>query len=165
LKLNIEELKNSPEGTKEIYFNEKVDELENDFPVEASLTAKTKACGINIKGNVNTKLKLVCDRCSEEYVYSINVKVDEDFVTDSFINANQKEYELNPSQFVEELQGRDEIDINDFLYQTVILEVPFKKICDESCQGSEALQKAISEKFVDERLEVFKTFSENNYID
>jgi len=165
LKLNIEELKNSAEKSKNIYFNEKIAELESDFPVEANLVAKITTGGVNIQGNVKTQINLTCDRCSQDYVYSINVNVDENFVNESFINAEQKEYELNSSQFVEELQGRDEIDINDFLYQTVILEVPFKKICEESCQGSEALQKAISEKFIDERLEVFKTFSENNHIE
>lgn len=158
-------MQNKPEQMMDITFQEKIKELENDIPVDAVLNVAVTGYGVNIKGHVKTDLKLVCDRCLGEYDYNVDVDVDEDFVNESIVSDDQKEYELIKGQFVEELKGRDEIDINDFLYQTIILEIPTKKICKDSCEGSEALQKIKSEKFIDERLEVFKSFSENNYSD
>jgi len=163
LKINIKELQNLPEMKRDIIFQEKINELDNDNPVEATLSIVATSYGVNIKGHVKTKLKLVCDRCLGEYDYNVEVDADEDFVNESIISDDQKEYELTKGQFVEELKGRDEIDITDFLYQTIILEIPFKKICKDSCEGSEAYKKINSEKYIDERLEVFKSFSENNY--
>lgn len=152
-----------PEKAMDITFQEKIKELENDIPVDAVLNVSVTGYGVNIKGHVKTDLKLVCDRCIEEYDYNVDVKVDEDFVNENVVAGDQKEYELTKGQFVEELKGREEIDITDFLYQTIILEIPPKKICKESCEGSEEYKKINSEKFIDERLEVFKSFSENNY--
>lgn len=163
MKINIKELQNLPEMKRDIIFQEKINELDNDNPVEATLSIVATSYGVNIKGHVKTKLKLVCDRCLGEYDYNVEVDADEDFVNESIISDDQKEYELTKGQFVEELKGRDEIDITDFLYQTIILEIPFKKICKDSCEGSEAYKKINSEKYIDERLEVFKSFSENNY--
>lgn len=163
MKINIKELQNLPEQMMDITFQEKINELENDVPVEAVLNVAITGYGVNIRGHVKTDLKLVCDRCLEEYDYNVDVEVDEDFVNESVVSSDQKEYELTKGQFVEELKGRDELDINDFLYQTIILEIPPKKICKDSCEGSDAYKKINSEKYIDERLEVFKSFSENNY--
>lgn len=165
MKINIKELQNIPEKNVNISFQEKIQELENDIPVDAVLNVAVTGYGVNIKGHVKTDLKLRCDRCLGEYDYNVDVDVDEDFVNESIVSGEQKEYELTKGQFVEELRGRDEIDINDFLYQTIILEIPSKKICNDSCEGSEAYQKIKNEKYIDERLEVFKSFSENNYSD
>lgn len=163
MKITIKELQNLPDKKKNIVFKEIIKELENDVIVEAVLSVKATDYGINIKGSVKTDLNLACDRCLEEYNYHVAVDADEDFVFESVISGEQKEYELTKGQLVEELKGREEIDITDFLYQTIILEIPQKKICKDTCEGSEAYQKIISEKYIDERLEVFKTFSENNF--
>ena len=163
MKINIKELLNLPEKALDITFQERIKELENNTAVDAILNVAVTAYGVNIKGHVKTGLKLVCDRCLAEYDYNIDVDVDEDYVTESIISGEHKEYELTKGQFIEELKGRDEIDITDFLYQTIILEIPQKKICKDTCKGSESYQKIISEKYIDERLEVFKSFSENNY--
>lgn len=146
-----------------IVFQEKIKDLENDVPVDVVLTVKATPYGISIEGHVSTDLKLLCDRCLEEYSLHVDSDVNENFVYGSIVPCDKKEYELTEGQFVEELNGKDEIDITDFLYQTIILEIPTQKICKESCEGSEEYKKAISEKFVDERLEVFKSFLENNH--
>ncbi len=168
MKINIKELQNSPEKSINISFHEVIKELENDTPVLANLNITATNYGINIKGKVQTELKLICDRCLEEYSYFIDAEIEESFVNESIHPEEQKEYELSKGQFVEELKGREEIDITDFLYQSVVLEIPIKKICNEECEGAKEYKKLISEKMhekIDERLEVFKSFSENNFIE
>lgn len=165
MKINIKELQNLPEKKVSITFQEKLNELETDNTVKAELDIEHKNYGINVSGNVKADIKLVCDLCLEEYDYHIDVDVNEDIVFDSIVPPDQKEYELTKGQFVEELNNREEIDITDFVYQTVILEIPTQKICNDTCEGSEAYQKIKNEKYIDERLEVFKSFSENNFRD
>lgn len=163
MKINIKELHNLPEKQVSINFEEVIDELENNTPVKAILTATVNIYGINLKGRMQTDIKLSCDRCLQEFDYHIDTEINEDFVNNDIVPDDKKEYELKGGEFAEELKGREEIDITDLLYQTAILEIPTKKICKDSCSGSEAYQKIISEKFIDERLEVFKSFSENNF--
>lgn len=149
----------------ELEFHEIIEDLESNLPVHASLKAKASSYGVNISGYVETDINLVCDRCLEEYVYHVEVEVNEDFVNDNIVPEDAKEYELKEGQFAEELKGKNEIDITNFLYQIVILEIPYQKVCKESCEGSEEYKKINSEikdNNIDERLEVFKTFLDNN---
>jgi len=161
LKINITELQNQPEGQMNIVFQEAIKELESEVPIDAVLKLTATTFGVNVSGHVTTELKLACDRCLQEFTFHVDVDVNEDFVSESVVPPDKKEYELKERQFVEELDGKDEIDITDFLYQIVILEIPTQKICKDACKGSEEYQKIISEKYIDERLEVFKSFSEN----
>ena len=55
-----------------------------------------------------------------------------------------------------DLNGADEIDIYDLLYQSVILQLPNKQVCGINCKGGKFLRD--DEKFIpDERMAVFKT--------
>lgn len=165
LKINIKELQNLPEKELEIVFQEKIQGVEAEYPVKANLKVSLASYGVNIKGHLETDLQLQCDRCLQNYTYHIGTEFNEDFVNESVVPCDTKEYELTEGQFVDELRDKDEIDISDFLYQTVVLETPTQKICKDTCLGSEAYQKLSSEKYIDERLEVFKSFSENNFND
>ena len=51
-----------------------------------------------------------------------------------------------------------EIDIYDLLYQSVILNLPNKKVCGINCKGKEFLSE---ENMIDPRLEVFKNIQIN----
>ena len=54
-----------------------------------------------------------------------------------------------------DLDGKDEIDIYDLLYQSVILNLPNKKVCGINC--NEGLFVSEEEyKIPDERMSVFK---------
>ena len=43
------------------------------------------------------------------------------------------------------------------MYQSVILNIPNKLVCDINCKGSEKLNEYIKTDFTDPRLEIFKT--------
>ena len=51
------------------------------------------------------------------------------------------------------LQGAEDIDIYDLLYQSVILNLPNKKVCGINCNGDKFLKE---EDLSDPRLDVFK---------
>ena len=59
--------------------------------------------------------------------------------------------------FAVDLDGAREIDLTDLMYQTLILSLPNKFVCDINCNGDEAINKYIKKELQDPRLEIFKT--------
>lgn len=164
MKIKIKDLKNSEEKSQVISFNKKIEQLENHDKVKANLKVTFTPFKVTITGHAATELVFECDRCLEKYNFSVDVTIDEDFVFDSFVDFGAKEHEIKSGQFVEELAGREEIDVEDFLYQIIMLQTPTQKICKPSCLGSKEYQEHRAVKNIDERLEVFKSFSENNAV-
>ncbi len=160
MKINIEELESIPDKTITLNFNEKISELENDSPVSGTLTISSTGYGAEVEGHVATDIVLECDRCLERFTYHIDVDIDEKFVKDRIISEERNEIELTSEDFVEELKGSKEIDVTDLVYQSIILNVPTKKLCDIECEGTEEYQKLIKEKPIDPRLEIFKKLSD-----
>ena len=78
------------------------------------------------------------------------------FAKGSVFDDEKQEVEIKEGQFVTDLNGADEIDIYDLLYQSVILELPNKKVCGINCK-EDFFEKDDSFKVHDERMDIFKT--------
>ena len=89
----------------------------------------------------------------KEFDYELDFVVDEMFAKDKLLEDYGQEFELKDGQFVTDLDGADEIDIYDLLYQSVILNLPNKKVCGINCNGDKFLKE---ENLSDPRLDVFK---------
>ena len=99
---------------------------------------------------------LTCDLCLKEFEKELKIKVEEFFTKYSLNESYDNEFELKQDGFIEDLDGKNEIDITDFVYQSVILNIPNKLVCDINCKGDENLNKYIKTDFTDPRLELFK---------
>ena len=164
LKIKLENINSSPEGCLDIYFNDYINGVNLDKKVTANLTAKACGADILVNGNINAKVILQCDRCLENYVQDINIEINEKFVKNPIFSTEHGEYELSGGQFVEELGDIEEIDVDELIYQLIVLEIPNKNLCRVDCPGIIEFQDDAdknSDKYIDERLEVFKRFSEN----
>jgi len=64
-----------------------------------------------------------------------------------------KETELKDGQFMTDLNGTNEIDIYDLLYQSVILNLPNRKVCGINCNRDNFF---VEEEISDSRMDVFK---------
>ncbi|MCD7779748.1 MAG: DUF177 domain-containing protein, partial [Candidatus Gastranaerophilales bacterium] len=106
---------------------------------------------------INALLNLTCDICLEEFTKEFNINVEEFFTKYNLNDSNDKEFEIKQNSFIEDLNGSDEIDIKDFVYQCVILHIPNKLVCGINCKGNEKVKKYLKTDFSDPRLEVFKT--------
>jgi uncharacterized protein len=161
LKVNLKDLKYKFNETLKIDFCEKIPDIDSDKvtgKIEVSLTPY----GADVHGKVETKVKLQCDRCLEEFEYLLTADINEKFVqTPSVdIEKNSKEIELKEEDFVQVLNSEKEIDISDLVYQTLILNLPFKKLCSSDCKGIEAYIPTIEEDNIDPRLKIFKKLSD-----
>ena len=150
--IKIEDIED--EGILEFDFDDDIKELE-DCHVSAELEFRAMGDFIEVRGNAEGKITLECDRCLNKYSYDLNFDIDETFAKKSLLDEYGNEVELSNGQFVTDLDGAEEIDVYDLLYQSVILALPNKKVCGINC--NEGLFVSEDEyKPRDSRMDVFK---------
>lgn len=154
-KILIDDIENAPNKCLDIDFDEVIEDIPSKEPVKAHLKIKSLGDFIEITGNVKANLTLECDLCLKEFEYKLNEEIDEMFAKKALQEEYGQETEIKDGQFVTDLEGKNEIDIYDLLYQSVILNIPNKKVCGINCNKG-VFQT--DEEFVEEdpRMEVFK---------
>ena len=151
--VTIDEIENSANKTVCYDFSSKIKDFDSDGDISASLELKSIGDFIEVCGNVKGILNLECDLCLKPFKYNLDFNIDELFAKHSLYNDYSQEIELKEGQFVTDLNGAGEIDIYDLLYQSVILNLPNKKVCGINCNGNDFLRE---EEMLDPRMEVFK---------
>ena len=152
-KIQIEDIEKEVNGTMFYEFNEFMEE----FGAEISADLQLKSLGqfIEISGTAQGKLKLICDRCLNEYEYDLDIDIDETFAKHSLQDEYSQEFELPRGQFRTDLNGEKEIDIYDLLYQSVILALPNKKVCGINCNEDMFMSDENYHEH-DSRMDIFK---------
>jgi len=152
--IKIEDIENAPNKTILLEFEENIEEIASKNPIKANLEITSLGDYIQIQGEVQGSVTLECDLCLKEYEYELDFEIDEIFVKNSMMEEYGADTELKDGQFVTDLYGSKDIDIYDLLYQSVILDLPNKKVCGINCkEGSFALD---NETETDPRLAIFK---------
>ena len=152
-KVKIKEIENEPNKILKCDFEFEIEEL--SASVESSLVFKSLGEFIEVKGNVKGKINLECDICLTPFVQDLDFDVNEMYAKTSLYSEYGGEVELRGDQFVTDLNGANEIDVYDLLYQSVILSLPNKKVCGINCNEGSFITDEEYEP-VDERLEIFK---------
>jgi uncharacterized protein len=151
-KISIEDIEN--EGVLEFDFDDDIKELENCH-ISAEIDFRAMGEFIEAKGHAEGKVTLECDRCLNKFDYNLDFDIDETFAKNTLLDEYGSELELSNGQFVTDLEGAEEIDVYDLLYQSVILALPNKKVCGINC--NEGLFVSEDEiKTHDTRMDVFK---------
>lgn len=158
--ITLEQIQNSPEGKVSINFCQIIEEINPKKEIEATLEAVLKGACVEITGDIEALLELECDRCLKKFNQSISISVKEVFTTVDAFDYSHNEIELKNDNFVVELGSEGEIDIVDLIYQSVLLNLPSKKICNENCVGVAAFEQLQNNR-IDPRLAVFKNISED----
>lgn len=149
----IEDIENAPNKIVNCKFEEKIDGIDSVGPISAELELKSLGDFIEVTGHVRGLLKLECDLCLKEFEYNLDFDIDEMYAKNALLDDYGQETELKEGQFITDLNGDDKIDIYDLLYQSVILNIPNKKVCGINCNGDKFLQE---EDLSDPRMDVFK---------
>ena len=159
--LLLEDLEKAENKTLYCTFDEKIEGIDCVTPIHAELCAKSLGEFIEITGYIKGTVTLECDLCLEKFNYDLDFDIDEMYSKGSLLgdyDESGQEFELKEGQFVTDLNGVKEIDIYDLLYQSVILNLPNKKVCGINCKGRNFLSE---ENIPDPRLEVFKNIQIN----
>ena len=151
-KVSIDDIEQ--EGILEFDFDDDIKELQNCH-IQAELEFRAMGEFIEARGHAEGKITLECDRCLNKYVYDLNFDIDETFAKKSLLDDYGSELELSNGQFVTDLEGAEEIDVYDLLYQSVILALPNKKVCGINCNEGLFVSET-DVKIHDTRMDVFK---------
>ena len=158
--INIEDIEQSQNGEIFVDYESENKELEAPNLIKVKLTVKKISSAVNIKGEIKGWVEKICDRCLKNFKYEIDIKVNETLSLKPLFDYSNKEIRLEEGQFEEEILDSDEIDIDNFVYQTVTLNFPNKIVCDINCNGSIEIKK---EEFIqDPRLEIFNKLKKDN---
>jgi uncharacterized protein len=164
--IKIEDIEKSANKTLEINFEDFIEGIKSNEPIKAELDAVSLGEFIQIRGHVKGSALLQCDLCLEEFEYELDFEIEELYAKTVLINEDAEtkvsklEIELKDGQFVTDLNGTDSIDIQDLLYQSVILDFPNKKVCGIKCKGNKFLSEDnFAQSEADPRLAVFKTIN------
>ena len=152
-KILIEDIEKEPNKTMFYEFNEFMEEF--GCNISADLELKSLGQFIEVSGTAQGKLKLICDRCLQEFDYNLDIDIEETFAKHSLQDEYSSEFELQRGQFVIDLNGEKEIDIYDLLYQSVILALPNKKVCGINC-NEDMFVSDENYQAQDSRMDVFK---------
>ena len=156
MKVLISDIEQNANKKAILNFSEIIEEFNKEKPIEAKLEIEVLGTTIKITGKIHAEVKLNCDLCLKEFTKIIEIDVQEAYTRYNLNDGNNTEYEIKTDCFTEDLNGSDEIDITNFIYQCVILNIPNKLVCDIKCKGDENLKKYIKEERIDPRLEIFK---------
>ncbi|KYH32493.1 hypothetical protein MOMUL_10940 [Moorella mulderi DSM 14980] len=139
VKIGVSDLKARPGGELEFKAQEKWSYLATATgnipivaPVRVGGTVTNTGKILLVKGQVATTLELTCDRCLEKFRYSVVASLEEEYagaaVGQAAVGENEEGGEVRP------LEG-DFIDLKPAVEEALILALPMKWLCRESCRG------------------------------
>lgn len=103
-------------------------------PVEYALTVKKFDHLLTVTGPVVFEASFMCGRCLEEFQQSITLDMDIRLVPEAEI-PQASEVELKDEDMDVYYYESDEIDLDPFIYEEVLLNIPFRPLCKDDCQG------------------------------
>lgn len=157
MKIKISDIENKKDKTEIIGFCEIYEEFNPQEPVKADIKIELQSSLVKVTCKFHAKVKLTCDYCLEEFTKEITGETQEYYERTSINSNGGKEFEIKENNFVQDLNGSDEIDITDLVYQILTLHIPNRNVCGINCKGKENLNKYMNREIPDSRLEIFKT--------
>jgi uncharacterized protein len=103
-------------------------------PVRAEVSALWEYDHVRASGSVASAVRLSCSRCLADYQLPIasNFTI---FYTKSAGGDLDEEVELSDEDLISVSYTGEEIDLDFEIAEQVMMEIPFKPLCGESCRG------------------------------
>jgi uncharacterized protein len=103
-------------------------------PVEYDLRLSKSGDNVWVQGPVQARLSLTCDRCLEAFAFSIESEMDIELLPKADA-LETPEVELQTDEMNLYYFEGDEIDLDPYVFEEVMLNLPIKALCSESCKG------------------------------
>ncbi len=98
-------------------------------PLGAELELVPQSDGLLIRGTIQGRISLLCDRCADPVPYALDTRFD---VFESL--EGQSEQEEYAERFRQGRQGL-ELDLAAVLWEQFVLALPVKPLCSSNCRG------------------------------
>ncbi|MFS1513241.1 YceD family protein [Chengkuizengella sp. SCS-71B] len=97
-------------------------------PLEVDLQVKMDFEVARVWGIGKGQIRYVCSRCLKEYNKTLQINIQEALTQNSEIAKSDPEESI-------QLVTSDEVDIEPYIRESFLLELPYAPICEESCEG------------------------------
>ncbi|TGE32758.1 DUF177 domain-containing protein [Desulfosporosinus sp. Sb-LF] len=96
-------------------------------PVHVQLQVNNTSKAMLVHGKIQTELNVTCGRCLESFVYPLSLSFQDEWV----FRAQATEDLLETALILD----KDEIEINERIFEQIVLALPMKFVCSAECQG------------------------------
>lgn len=133
LRLNDEPLEiEASVSTSDLAVDSELVQLES--PVSLRVVVSLRGDCVRVSGHLQCDLRMTCCRCSRPVIQA----VDKDFIVDYWpdpVSREGEELRLNYDDLDVGFYHGDEFDLSAVISEQVVLEVPMKPVCRETCRG------------------------------
>jgi uncharacterized protein len=104
-----------------------------DYPIHLEVRLTKMGDEYLVRGELRTRANLICDRCAEPYVAEIEDQMLILYTLSGKVIPPEEEAQYEEVRRIN--PGDMEIDIGDDVRQTLILALPWKRLCSPECRG------------------------------
>ena len=90
---------------------------------------------VRVAGAVNADLEVSCSRCLKPVELSLNKEFDLEYHPDPEVSQEGEEIELEFGDLTVGFYRNEQLDVGASVGEQIVLEIPMKPICKESCEG------------------------------
>ncbi len=103
-------------------------------PVKARLRIEKVSSEVFAKGEVSAAIELQCSRCLKKFSKTIEANVNVVYHPVEELKGEEK-HEIKEDELDMGFYKGEELDVHDIVTEQIILSVPMKPLCSESCKG------------------------------
>jgi uncharacterized protein len=138
MRIKIEDIKQTGSTLTFVKEIDWLDELLGDLkardfsfskPMILNVTINKSHKDIVIRGKIRTEVRLSCARCLEPFAYAVDTDMDI-----SFIPSSEQSRQADVTYDLEFYDG-ETIDLSKGVRDQILLSMPIKSLCKESCKG------------------------------
>lgn len=154
-------------GKDEAWFRERLAASQTEAfvvrNIEANCTVRRMKETVFVAGTVTAQVEMPCCRCLESTVLSVSGPFRYTFAPPPA--ESREELELSAEDLDYAYYEGDAIELDDILFEQILLQIPIKPLCGESCKGLcprcgsnlNRVDCQCRNETIDERLAVLKT--------
>lgn len=133
--IRLSDLRQMPDQTQELQFRQFFSGFESLTPVEGSLEVSHRGHFLEVSAEARTIVTLTCHRCLQQFNHRLHLEVEE-IILIRDPEPLPLELELQDEEdLLESLPPNGELDVEDWMYQHLHLEMPRQLPCRPDCPG------------------------------
>jgi uncharacterized protein len=122
-----------PEGI-EVDLNEIIESEKITSPIKAHLRIEKMGTEVIVKGEMTADVKLQCSRCLKDFHTMLSMLVDVVYHPVEELRGMEK-HEIKEEELDMDFYSGEEMDLLALLNEQVLLNLPMKPLCSDSCKG------------------------------
>ena len=103
-------------------------------PVGTSLRVTKVGAEVLAEGTMTTSIELQCSRCLKSFLKDLDVHINVVYHPVEELKGEDK-HEIKDDELDMGFYRGDELDVQDLLMEQLLLNVPMKPLCSETCRG------------------------------